>query len=82
MNYAKGSLRLPVPPHRLVSAARDRYSIATLSMDEESALHVMKLPDLHVDPFDRMLVSEAIVHGLTIVTPDPLVTQYPARTMW
>jgi PIN domain nuclease of toxin-antitoxin system len=29
-----------------------------------------------------MLVSQAIVHGLTIVTPDPLVTQYPARTMW
>jgi PIN domain nuclease of toxin-antitoxin system len=29
-----------------------------------------------------MLVSQAIVHGLTIVTPDPLVTQYPARTIW
>jgi PIN domain nuclease of toxin-antitoxin system len=29
-----------------------------------------------------MLVSQAIVRGLTIVTPDPLVTQYPARTMW
>jgi PIN domain nuclease of toxin-antitoxin system len=29
-----------------------------------------------------MLVSQAIIHGLTIVTPDPLVTQYPARTMW
>jgi hypothetical protein len=26
--------------------------------------------------------SQAIVHGLTIVTPDPLVTQYPARTLW
>jgi PIN domain nuclease of toxin-antitoxin system len=42
----------------------------------------VKLPALHADPFDRMLVSQAIVHGLTIVTPDPLVTQYPARTMW
>jgi PIN domain nuclease of toxin-antitoxin system len=29
-----------------------------------------------------MLVAQAIVHGLTIVTPDPLVTQYPARTLW
>jgi PIN domain nuclease of toxin-antitoxin system len=27
-------------------------------------------------------LSQAIVHGLTIVTPDPLVTQYPARTLW
>jgi PIN domain nuclease of toxin-antitoxin system len=29
-----------------------------------------------------MLVSQSIVHGLTILTPDPLVTQYPARTFW
>jgi PIN domain nuclease of toxin-antitoxin system len=75
-------LRLPDPPDHLVPAARQRYGIWTLPIDEESALHIMKLPALHADPFDRMLVSQAIVHGLTIVTPDPLVTQYPARTMW
>jgi len=40
------------------------------------------VPDLHRDPFDRLLVSQAVVHGLTILTPDPLVTQYPARTVW
>ena len=37
---------------------------------------------LHRDPFDRMLVCQALVHGLTILTPDPLITQYPVRTMW
>ena len=29
-----------------------------------------------------MLVSQAIVHGMTILTPDPLIAQYPARTIW
>lgn len=82
VKFTKGSLPLPEPPDRLVPAARRRYGIAALSIDDESALHVVKLPALHADPFDRMLVSQAIVHGLTIVTPDPLVTQYPARTMW
>jgi PIN domain nuclease of toxin-antitoxin system len=82
IKHAKGTLRLPVPPDRLVPTARERYRLASLPIDEESALHVAKLPRLHADPFDRMLVSQAIVHGLTIVTPDPLVTQYPARTMW
>jgi PIN domain nuclease of toxin-antitoxin system len=82
VKFAKGSLHLPVPPDRLIPAARDRYGISTLPIDEESALHVVKLPALHADPFDRILVSQAIIHGLTIVTPDPLVTQYPARTMW
>ena len=82
VKFSKGTLRLPVAPDRLVAAARERYGISSLPIDEESALHVIKLPALHADPFDRMLVSQAIVHGLTIVTPDPLVTQYPARTMW
>ena len=82
VKLSKGALRLPAAPDRLVVAARERYGISSLPIDEESALHVVKLPALHADPFDRMLVSQAIVHGLTIVTPDPLVTQYPARTMW
>jgi PIN domain nuclease of toxin-antitoxin system len=43
---------------------------------------VAKLPPLTRDPFDRILVSQAIVHGLTIVTPDPAVTGYPIVTMW
>jgi PIN domain nuclease of toxin-antitoxin system len=82
VKFAKGTLRLKEAPDRLVPAARKRYRISTLPIDEESALHVIKLPRLHADFFDRMLVSQAIIHGLTIVTPDPLVTQYPARTMW
>jgi PIN domain nuclease of toxin-antitoxin system len=82
VKFTKGTLPLPEPPERIVPAARLRYGLATLPIDEESALHAVKLPALHADPFDRMLVSQAIVHGLTIVTPDPLVTQYPARTMW
>lgn len=82
VKFAKRALRLPVPPARLVPDARKRYGISSLPVDEESALHLVKLPRLHADPFDRMLVSQAIVHGLTVVTPDPLVTQYPARTLW
>jgi PIN domain nuclease of toxin-antitoxin system len=82
IKFAKGALLLKEPPERLVPAVRARYGFAALPIDEESALHIGKLPPLHADPFDRMLVSQAIVHGLTIVTPDPLVTQYPARTIW
>jgi PIN domain nuclease of toxin-antitoxin system len=50
--------------------------MGALGIDEESALHVARLPSLHRDPFDRMLVAQAIVHGLTILTPDPLISQY------
>ena len=51
-------------------------------MDEEAALHVAKLPDLHRDPFDRILVAQAIVGGMLLLTPDSLVREYPVRTLW
>jgi PIN domain nuclease of toxin-antitoxin system len=82
IKHGLGRLTLPEPPERFVPAEREAHGIAPLPIDEESTLHLSRLPALHRDPFDRLLVSQAIVHGLTIVTPDPLVTQYPARTMW
>jgi PIN domain nuclease of toxin-antitoxin system len=68
--------------HEVYLSAADAAGIQSLAVDEESALHVSRLAELHRDPFDRMLVSQAIVHGMTILTPDPLITQYPARTTW
>jgi PIN domain nuclease of toxin-antitoxin system len=41
-----------------------------------------RLPPLHRDPFDWLLVCQAIVHGLVIVSPDPKIRQYPAQTLW
>lgn len=82
LKEARGRLALPEPAQQFVAAEREAHGIATLAIDEESALHLSRLPALHRDPFDRILVSQAIVHGLTILTPDPLITQYPARTMW
>ncbi len=82
VKYAAGRLPLPEPPHRLVPAERERLGVAVLPFDEESALHVTKLPPIHRDPFDRILVSQALVHGLTILTPDDVLARYPARTLW
>ena len=50
--------------------------------DEEAIVHLPKLPTFHKDPFDRMLICQAIQHELTILTPDPLITQYAIRTIW
>jgi PIN domain nuclease of toxin-antitoxin system len=82
VKHALGKLPLPSAPQQFVHDQRESHAIATLVIDEESALHLSRLPALHRDPFDRMLVSQSIVHGLTILTPDPLITQYPGRTMW
>jgi len=82
VKYALRRLPLPSPPERFVPAQREAHGIAMLALDEESVLQVHRLPEFHRDPFDRMLVCQAIVHGMTIVTPDPLIAQYPVRTRW
>ena len=40
------------------------------------------LPLIHRDPFDRMLICQAIAEGMAIVTPDELIRRYPVRTIW
>ena len=49
-----------------------------LQITGEHAGAVVGLPPLHKDPFDRMLVAQSAVEGITLVTADPLVAQYPA----
>jgi PIN domain nuclease of toxin-antitoxin system len=43
---------------------------------------VSRLPLIHRDPFDRILVAQAISMGMTILTPDEAVRQYPVPTIW
>jgi len=48
-----------------------------LAVTGEHAVAVAALPPLHRDPFDRILVAQSVVEGITLLTSDPLVAQYP-----
>ncbi|MDM8562758.1 hypothetical protein QUF54_05330 [Candidatus Marithioploca araucensis] len=52
---------------------RERHHIDSLTLDEASTLQLHKLPQIHRDPFVRMLVCQAIEHNLIILTPDPMI---------
>jgi len=82
IKYGLRRLPLPSSPERYIPEKRSEHGIAALPFDEESALNVLRLPRLHGDPFDRMLVSQAIIHGMTLLTPDEAIIQYPVRTLW
>jgi PIN domain nuclease of toxin-antitoxin system len=82
VKHRLGKLPLPTPPEDFVPTQRVAHGIEPLPVDEEAALHVAKLPDLHRDPFDRMLVAQAIAGGLVLVTPDDPIRQYPVRVLW
>ena len=82
IKYGSRRLVLAELPERFVPKQREAHRVRSLPIDEESACRAGVLPWLHRDPFDRVLISQAIVHGLTIVTPDPIISKYHVRTIW
>ncbi|MYA19206.1 MAG: type II toxin-antitoxin system VapC family toxin [Chloroflexi bacterium] len=82
IKHGLGRLHLRLPPEDYVPRQRRLHRIDSLAVSEEATLQVGKLPDMHRDPFDRLLIAQAIVHGLTIVTPDRLIKDYPVPTLW
>lgn len=77
-----GRMQLPENPSQYIPEQREKHAISSLPLDEESALHLIRLPDIHKDPFDRMLICQALVHGYVILTPDVYIQRYPARVIW
>ena len=79
LKYSIGKLPLPEPPAQFVPRQRDLHLIAPLPLDEAAVAQLAGLPHLHRDPFDRMLVCQAKAHGLTLVSSDVQIRQYPVE---
>lgn len=82
VKWSLGRLPLPEEPGSFISRQREQHLITPLPINEEATFHLPKLPSHHKDPFDRILICQAIEHTMTILTPDPLIHQYPVRTLW
>lgn len=48
-----------------------------LAITSEHAIAIDQLPPIHKDPFDRILLAQSMVEGITLVTADPMVARYP-----
>ena len=82
VNHRLGKLPLPQAPEILIPSQRALRGIEPLDIAEPAILRLRQLPDLHNDPFDRILACQAIEHEMTIVTPDMALHAYPIRTLW
>jgi PIN domain nuclease of toxin-antitoxin system len=76
VKYQLGTLPLPEPPETYLPKQRDLHQISSLALDESSVLQLAKLPPLHRDPFDRMLICQALQNGLSIATVDAAIRAY------
>lgn len=71
-----GKLPLPQSPEIYIPRQRQIHQIKSLPISESSLKNLVSLPDLHRDPFDRILISQALSGSLTLVTVDPQIMNY------
>lgn len=82
IKYALGKLALPEVPERYVPERMRRSATTALAITHEHALAVADLPPHHRDPFDRLLVAQARLDDLDIVTADPAFAAYDVAVRW
>ena len=76
IKHRLGKLTLPEPPHSFVPSRMARDGIAALPISHPHALEVSKLPLHHRDPFDRMLIAQARVEGVPLLSADSALEPY------
>lgn len=82
VKHKLGKLPLPQPPHEFIKKWRTHHDIDSLPLDESAVLQLSRLPEYHKDPFDRILICQAIAGGMLILTPDSRITRYPVQAEW
>ena len=75
-------LRLNEPLDAFLNRWIPRYQIQLLPVDLPHALEVCRLPHHHSDPFDRLLIAQAQVEGLTLVSADRQMKNYNLPVLW
>ncbi len=82
VKYQLGKLPLPDSPETYLPKQRDLHQITSLDLDESSVAQLAKLQPLHRDPFDRMLICQALQNELTIATVDAAIRAYPVSIIY
>lgn len=79
---ALGKLLLPESPLRYVPRRLTQQGIDPLPVLQQHALAVYELPMHHTDPFDRLLIAQAQLEDMVILTADNIFGKYKVRLMW
>ncbi|HHV62264.1 MAG TPA: type II toxin-antitoxin system VapC family toxin [Firmicutes bacterium] len=77
-----GKLHLSGDLESFIPEQLSANAINTLPIQMSHALHVHNLPDHHRDPFDRLLIAQAQLEDLPILTADPQIALYEVEVIW
>lgn len=78
---ALGKLTVPANPAVWFPARVRSLGFQTLDISAAHGLAIAALPDIHRDPFDRIMIAQAQIEGLTFVTRDPENQKYPINVI-
>jgi PIN domain nuclease of toxin-antitoxin system len=79
IKHQLGKLPLPESPETYLPKQRNLHQIIGLAVDEKSVAQLAQLPPLHRDPFDRMIICQALQNELAIATVDAEIRAYWVR---
>ncbi len=81
LKHGRGKLPLPMPPNTYVSTRMKRSGFAELSITLAHTLALSDLPPHHADPFDRLLIAQAQIEGLTLASVDTQIAKYAIKVL-
>jgi len=82
IKVAIGKLPLPEPIDNYISTRMAQLGARSLEITASHALRAAVLPLHHRDPFDRMLIAQAQIEGMTLVSADAIFNQYEVSILW
>jgi len=82
VKFALGKLELPEPPAKYVPRWMLNWGLRGLEISHLHALAVAELPPHHQDPFDRILVAQAVAEGMVLLTADRMFEKYSVEILW
>ncbi|MCC7441886.1 MAG: type II toxin-antitoxin system VapC family toxin [Bdellovibrionales bacterium] len=82
IKFGLGKLKLPAPPRLFVPDRLAKHGFSSLEIHTMHVLEVADLPPVHRDPFDRLLVAQARLERMRLVTSDPVFKKYDLDLIW
>jgi PIN domain nuclease of toxin-antitoxin system len=82
IKYFRGRLALPTTPDVYIPDRMANQRIQPLAILISHAIHVYKLPEIHLDPFDRLLIAQCQLEDLPLLTADLTIARYEINVIW
>ena len=82
VKWSKGKLKLPEPPRTHIPSRMELLGVQPLVISQRHVLAVAEMPHHRGDPFDRLLIAQALVEEMTLISADLVFRRYKVPLLW